>query len=333
MIALAKINVKVCAITVAYNNPDELTRLLSSLENQNYFVSGLVIIDNSDDYYSAANERIFNLYSKRHILARYHKTESNIGSAGGFRCGMKIAHENDFDWVWLLDQDGAVSPTCLTELLRHADESDILCPNILSIERPRISIPKVYANNIFGAWYPATRCAASCKIHTFGTHATLISKKSLEVIGYYDDSFFFVGWEDYEYGYRATKVGLAIVFVKKAEAFHPRSRSCNTSKYLNFLPAQLDYIREPAGEKPCIRSRSLSPFSQAYLESAHLKPWQFGVALVYSLFLALYHNISGERDIALLKTLRVHVRCLRRSVKKDWQFRSIEQLCGDIFSL
>ena len=326
-------NAQVCSVTVAYNNPKDLTNLLSSLKNRNDALTGLIVIDNSDDNFSEENRSIFNSNAPRFRFAQYHKTENNIGSAGGFRSGMRIAHENGFDWVWLLDQDGAVSPGCLLELLRHADESDILCPNILSTEQPRISIPKVYTNNVFGAWYPVPRCAASCKIHTFGTHATLISEKSLDAIGYYDDSFFFVGWEDYEYGYRATKAGLAIVFVKQAEAFHPRSRSRNTPKYLNLLPAHFDYIREPAGGTPCIRSRSLSPFSQAYLESAHLKPWQFGVALVYSLCLALYHKIIGERDIALVKTIRLHIKCLRRCVTKNWRYRSIEQLCGDILRM
>lgn len=323
-------SVQVCVVTIAYNNPEDLKKLLSSLRNQNDALNGLIIIDNSNDSFSEENKKIFNANAPQYHFARYHKTENNIGSAGGFRIGMRLAHESGFDWVWLLDQDGMPSPGCLPEMLKHAGESDIICPNIQSLDEPRVSIPKVYANNIFGAWYPASWCLPTCKIHAFGTHAALISKKALDTIGYYDDSFFFVGWEDYDYGYRATKAGLSIVFVRRAEAFHPGSRSRDTPKHLNLFPAHLDCIRDPAGKILCKRSRFLSPFSQAYLESTHLKPWQLAIALVYSSYLALYHRIVSERDIALMMTLRLYVKCLHNSIKKDWPYSSVEELCSDI---
>src|SRR5665647_624395 len=106
-------SVQVCAATVAYNNPKELMRLLSSLSNQGQALGGLIIIDNSDHLYTAENRKVFDTHSKRYPFAHYHKTNCNVGSAGGFRQGMKIAHENGFDWIWLLDQDGVASDLCL----------------------------------------------------------------------------------------------------------------------------------------------------------------------------------------------------------------------------
>jgi GT2 family glycosyltransferase len=337
--ATAKNSRNVCAATAAYNNPHELTRLLSSLENQNDSLNGLVVIDNSDDRYSLANQRIFNFYAKKYALARYYRTEKNIGSAGGFRRGMKIAHENDFDWVWLLDQDGAVSPTCLTELLKHTAKGDLLCPNIVGIPPRRISEPFVYVNNFLGGRCQASRCAPNCQIDTFGTHGVLISKKAIDTIGYYDDSLFFVGYEDFDYGYRAVQEGLVIFFAAGAEALHPSSLP--TGKKLNILseqlkrkirPARIDYISYHPDEKPCSRTetKSILPFSQAYMESKYLSPWQFGIAIAYSGCNAVYHKILGEKKVCLKLTLRMYVKCLVQCQKKDWPYNHIEQLCREV---
>jgi GT2 family glycosyltransferase len=115
--------------------------------------------------------------SRQYEFAHYYKTKNYIGSAGGFRRGMAIAHENGFDWVWLLDQDSTVSPNCLIALLKCAKKGDLLCPNIRDRDRPFYSRPSAHAKNVFGSLYPITLCSFRCKIQTFGMHVVLISKK------------------------------------------------------------------------------------------------------------------------------------------------------------
>ncbi len=360
----------VCAVTIAYNSPEELKRLMASLTDQDDSLSGLVIIDNSDDAYLAANGKIFESYSNRFALSRYLKSERNVGSAGGFRRGMQIAHENDFDWVWLLDQDGTVSRSCLTELLKCSEEGDILSPKTLDIERPNLTLPTVYAENFLGGSYPVIWPSTNCQINSFATHATVISKRALDTIGYYDDAFFFVGYEDGDYGLRAVESGLVIFFVELAEAQHPdlilkKTQRTLTSarlehrqtKYAELGPRRLD--RTAAGNAkeagrnwarkidkifpyflgwvtalddhaPCSRTRSISIFSRLLMVSKHLRPWKFGIAVAYSTSRVLFHKIMGQRGIALMATLRLYVRCLAHSLKGDWPYTSIEQLCREI---
>jgi len=363
---------QVCAVMVAYNNPEELTRLLLSLNDQNDALYGLIIIDNSDERYSEENRKAFNANASQYVFSRYHKTKNNIGSAGGFRRGMKIAHENGFSWVWLLDQDGAVSSGCLTELLRYSREGDILCPNTVDIAQPTYSTQKVYAENIFGARYPASWCSGSCQIHTFATHAVLVSKRALDTIGYYDDSFFFVGWEDTDYGYRAVQAGLVIFFVASAEASHPIKHQSNilenaegvattapsgsqeqirflrpvfgrlydnaavgkgkwARKILRLQPCHLGYITDFNIKEICSsKTRSIAAFSQPYMESRHLRVWQYLLALTYTMGCALCRKIGEERGISLIVMLRTHLECLARLMKGDWPYDSIEQLWREV---
>jgi GT2 family glycosyltransferase len=75
-------SVQACAVVVAYNNPGELTRLLSSLNNQNDALCGLVIIDNSDEPYSEENKKAFTTIASQYVFSRYHKNKNNIGPTG-----------------------------------------------------------------------------------------------------------------------------------------------------------------------------------------------------------------------------------------------------------
>jgi len=128
---------QVCAVTVAYNNSNELARLIYSLQTQEG-LNGLIVVDNSRDVCVNENEETFKAHSGAYPFARYVRTAENIGSAAGFCLGMRIAHEEGFDWVWLLDQDGTVENGCLGSLLKNAEEADILCPKIVDINRPSV---------------------------------------------------------------------------------------------------------------------------------------------------------------------------------------------------
>lgn len=375
---------QVCAAIVAYNNPDELTRLLSSLKVQGDSLTGLIVVDNSDDSYLATNNRVFHSYSSMYIFSRYIEVRANVGAAGGWRRGMQIAHENGFDWVWLLDSDGAASPDCLNELLKHSEQGDILCPNTVDIDRPDVSLLTIGTKNFLGRYIPAEWCSKSCQIDSFGANAALISKKALGTVGYFDESFFFVGFEDDDYANRALRAGLTIFYVRRATAQHPdphlsgrrgrpllsgkrgRNRALDARQLAygkpplqsregaavqndnvlsriwmrtppklwnnisKLLPCPLGHLTGHGDQHmPCARTRSIQAFSRVYMQSKRLKPWQFIIALAYSMCVASCRKIVGQREIALMLTLRLYLTCFAHRLKDDWP-SSVEQLCREI---
>ena len=50
--------------------------------------------------------------------------QENIGGAGGFHTGVKYAHSQNADWMWLMDDDVAPQLDCLEKLLKF-DNHDI----------------------------------------------------------------------------------------------------------------------------------------------------------------------------------------------------------------
>jgi rhamnopyranosyl-N-acetylglucosaminyl-diphospho-decaprenol beta-1,3/1,4-galactofuranosyltransferase len=331
---------QVCATTVAYNNPKELARLLSSLTNQGPALSGLIIIDNSDHSHTAENRKIFDTHFKQYPFAHYHKTKSNVGSAGGFRQGMKIAHENGFDWIWGLDQDGVASDRCLIELLKRADAGDILCPKRIDIDSPSVVYTgKRLKKNFFGHLRPVRLSAGMCQIDAFGTHGVLISKKVMDSIGYYNACNFFVGYEDYDYARRALKAKFTIIAVDAAEVRHPdlaptpispRGKR-NPVNIHRLRPDLLGYLTNSTRREHCCeKDRSLLIFPWFYFLTESLTRWQFAIAFAYSLFMLVIKFAWIRNEISVKKTLNAYMKCLASNVRKEWPYGCLEEFCRQI---
>jgi rhamnopyranosyl-N-acetylglucosaminyl-diphospho-decaprenol beta-1,3/1,4-galactofuranosyltransferase len=357
---------QVCAITVAYNNPKELARLLRSLQSQ-ASLNGLIVLDNSREEYLKENEALFRTHADRYPFAHFVHPRENIGSAGAFCQGMKIAHEKGFDWIWLLDQDGTVENGCLASLLRNTAQADILCPQIVDIGDPPLVLPQSGAiQNFWGrmVWIAFT---VSRNMSFFATHGALISKSVLDQIGYYDSRNFFVGSEDSDYAFRSTAEHMVIRLVVEAKARHPdaRRRSIEKRRGLvddgvidnisaerggvaanhlrarlllrlqqstlrgsRLLPEHLGYVdRRLFGDKNCRKTQGFASLSYAYLATKRLTSFQLGAACLYSLLFALFRKLISDGRISLIGTVSMYAICMRSKLRKEWPFESVEQFC------
>jgi hypothetical protein len=357
---------QICAVTVAYNNPKELARLLRSLQTHQS-LNGLIVLDNSREEYFKENEAIFRMYADRYQFTHLAHPKKNIGSAGAFCQGMKIAHEKEFDWVWLLDQDGTAEKGCLASLLRNAGQADILCPQIVNIDNPEMVLPQSGAvQNFWGrmVWIAFTE---SRNISFFATHGVLISKSVLDRIGYYDPHNFFVGSEDSDYAFRSTAEHMVIRLVVEAKACHPdaRYRSLEKRRGLinagvidnisaerggdavdhlsarlllrvqqsilhgaRLLPEHLGYVdNKLIADRNCRKTQGVASLSYAYLAAKRLTSFQLGAACLYSLLTLLFRKLIGGSRISLKGTVSMYSICLQSKLRKEWPFGSIEQFC------
>ena len=332
--AVGGITAQVCAITVAFNNPEELSHLLRSLPGTTS-LSGLIVVDNSEDHYIKDNQSSFQEYSQGYAFARYIEVGRNIGSAGGFALGMKTAHGKAFDWIWLLDQDGTIENKCLAVLLQYAHQADILCPKIVDIRNPRCELSYLRGvQNVWGKIIPVRSQATNQSIDFFASHGTLVSRKVLDRVGYYDSDNFFVRGEDYDYSFRAKTNGMTILLVVDAEVRHPNflhkiSKMSRVDKVINkLLPEFLGCIsNQLTYEHNCApKGRSLAVLSDAYLSTKRLNTQQFWAALFFSLIFVSLHKIIG-RACSWKKTLRMYRFCAASKFQKKWLFSSLQEFC------
>ncbi len=105
---------KVAAVVVTYNRKAMLLENIESLLNQT--VSNLldiVIIDNAST--DGTKESLEEYINNNKII--YKNTGANLGGAGGFQYGIRYAAENDYEFVWVMDDDCIPTNTALEVFL------------------------------------------------------------------------------------------------------------------------------------------------------------------------------------------------------------------------
>lgn len=105
---------EVATIVVTYNRKKMLVECLEALINSTY-KSDIYIIDNcsTDGTYDDIKKYIGeNVY--------YENTGENLGGAGGFNYGIKVALKSNYKYIWLMDDDTIVKENSLEILVKKA---------------------------------------------------------------------------------------------------------------------------------------------------------------------------------------------------------------------
>ena len=104
---------QVAAVIVTFNRSDKLSRVLDAVATQTVRPDQIYVIDNAstdDTAQVVAAKTIPGLH--------YVKLPQNIGGAGGFHEGMKIAYRDGADFLWISDDDAYPEPDALELLLQ-----------------------------------------------------------------------------------------------------------------------------------------------------------------------------------------------------------------------
>ncbi len=107
----------VIAVVVTFNRQKLLAECVNALKSQTRRLDAILVINNGSTDNTAA------WLLKQNDLEFV--TQKNIGSGGGFNTGIKMAFEKNYDWVWLMDDDGFPEKDALENLL--ADNEEKMC--------------------------------------------------------------------------------------------------------------------------------------------------------------------------------------------------------------
>lgn len=213
----------VAAVVVTYNRKEELIKNLHAVLGQTCLVDRYYIIDNHGSDGTEATLREVGLLDNP--VPEYVYLPENIGGAGGFYTGVKLAYEAGYDYICLMDDDG-----------RPADEKMMQCL-VEAAERLHVENPKLMLNSLvldldgermaFGLTGIDSReeaCAQAQSGVLRGTinpfNGTLISRELVEAIGFPNPDFFIKGDEE-DYQLRATNAGALVATVTDSLYLHP----------------------------------------------------------------------------------------------------------------
>ncbi len=216
------------AIVVTYNGVQWINRCLDSLLNSSIPLS-VYIIDNksTDDTVSIIKEQYpeFMLY----------ESNENLGFGGANNIGLRYAIENDFDYVYLLNQDAWVMPTTIEVMVaanKKNPEYGILSPLQTNAEMNRLD-----ASFLARCSSRESMLLERANGESKGIFAAnfvmaahwLISKACLRDVGEFSSLFFHYG-EDNNYIHRTIYWGYKIGVETSVVGVHDREFRARTKE-------------------------------------------------------------------------------------------------------
>lgn len=189
------------AIVVTYNRKALLKECIQSLRNQ-VDKTDIIIIDNMSTDGTAA--MLKPLIDNKTII--YHSTGKNIGGAGGFYEGIKLAYKLGYKYFWLMDDDCIPKIDSLKQLKLADKKLDgnygFICSKVLWTNGDicLMNIPKLSLSK------KVTDFHTSILPIKMGTFVSFFTKRSIvEKVGLPIKEFFIWG-DDVEYSQRISKL-------------------------------------------------------------------------------------------------------------------------------
>jgi len=196
---------KVAAVVVTYNRIELLKNVVDGIRNQSRHHDSIIIINNGS---SDGTLDWLNNQSDLIVIS-----QENLGSSGGQFVGAKYAYENNYDYIWLMDDDVVADANCLEILLSGIDNFDLLVPLRYNDNQPYLNdvIELNITNPFKSIWKQVLRnsdlSVDYIKIEGFTFEGPIFHRRVIGKIGLPEKNFFIYA-DDTEYSVRAKKNGL-----------------------------------------------------------------------------------------------------------------------------
>jgi rhamnopyranosyl-N-acetylglucosaminyl-diphospho-decaprenol beta-1,3/1,4-galactofuranosyltransferase len=214
----------ILAVIVTHNRCTLLSRCIDHLQIQTRQAQEIFVVNN------ASTDGTVDMLEQRKVP---YVTQENVGSAGGWHCGLQHALDRGFDAVWLMDDDGFPDPAALAAL------STRLTPDVAAVsavvvredEPARFVFPFPVLDAaglpvLIGTPRKLGTVAALKAIAKDGTYpfahffnGALISIDAVRKVGNVNRDFFMFG-DEVDYFFRLRRAG-AVLSVIDALHYHP----------------------------------------------------------------------------------------------------------------
>ena len=210
----------VAVVVVTHNRAALLTRMLAGLAASERRPDAVIVVDNaSTDHTRTVLDGTVDL------PLQVIRTEENLGGAGGFHLGVKEAHRQGFDRIWLMDDDVVPAPDCLSVLMA-ADEDCLMAVredvrgrlvekaatrfdlrNPLAIKPKRRMVETAYGSR--------EAMPERVELQNVAFEGFMVRREVVERIGLPDESFF-IFYDDVDFAIRARRAGFRIWAIRDA---------------------------------------------------------------------------------------------------------------------
>ncbi len=115
----------IAAVIVTYNRKDKLLKNIKCLLSQTRELNKIYIIDNAS---TDNTEEVIIPLAEQYENIEYIRLEENLGGSGGFSAGIKLAFDNNHDYIWGMDDDAFPEYNALEKLINiNIENRDTTC--------------------------------------------------------------------------------------------------------------------------------------------------------------------------------------------------------------
>lgn len=240
---------KILVIIVTYNAMDWAERCFRSVRNSTIPVDVYVVDNGSND---GTQDFILTHYPE----VKFFQSNENLGFGKANNLGLVYALENNYDYVYLLNQDAWVSPNCF-ELLVNSfhkyKEYGIFSPlqcqangcnldqNFYNCIASASVIKPIYNDSVLGITEGKVY-----QVHITMAAHWMISRECLLKVGGFSPTFPHYG-EDVNYCHRLSYWGYKMGVVPDAKAIHDRENRQLSKEKIMYLTSrnELTYLSNP----------------------------------------------------------------------------------------
>jgi dTDP-4-dehydrorhamnose reductase len=201
------ISSKVFGVIITYNRKDLLCDCLTKVSSQTRPCDKIIVIDN------ASTDGTFDMLTNDWgDCVEFHSLPKNIGAAGGFNFGMRVAYQGGADFLWVMDDDVIPEANALECLLGAIDvlqDQGKSAPFLISVARSPngmlTSVPTIDTRHNEQAYenWPALLEHSMVPVRRATFVSILLPRATLQRHGLPIASMFIWG-EDTEYTLRVT---------------------------------------------------------------------------------------------------------------------------------
>lgn len=276
-----------------WNKASDTLECLRSLRNQvcDGFRADVLVIDNGSeqgDYAALQASPDSGWVTIKHI-------EKNLGFTGGHNVAIAMAIEQEYDFIWLLNNDATVAPDTLAKLV-HAIVRDAKCGAVSPVLYPEVGTEQEHGWGITHDWRSRSHdwipsAAASLQLHATDPEAIcltgtaiLLRVQALREVGSLDARLF-AYYDDNDIGTRLTRGGWRNKVVFDASAVHALRKMGEQPPYFFYLMFRNELI-----------------FWHTHMPQAHRRLLWFKLVnqSLYHVHRLRYRGFSHQADAALL---------------------------------
>ncbi|MTD10591.1 glycosyltransferase [Acinetobacter sp. YIM 103518] len=213
---------KILSIVVTFNRKMLLKRCLDRLFAQSNINHDILVVDNGST--DGTKE-----YIDQYFLGRlkYLSLTKNLGGAGGFAEGIKYSLNNDYDLIWLMDDDGFPKKDCLETLFNFMtlNTLDAISPVQINIDNyDELAFPITYEGRKVSGKFSQISNIEYIDKEANLFNGLLIKAEQLKKVGLPRSELFIRG-DEVEYTKRLLKNNIRFGTCVGATFYHPSDKN------------------------------------------------------------------------------------------------------------